>query len=267
MNLIHTDTTTSRNESRNNISHAQNDVFHYTGMKQSIAKKNHGNPLRLIATVMLVFACAKRPAALPSGTWNYALYLNGNKVGSAAISNVHEGGHRVSIIEMTMKAGEVESVSKQIITETTDFKPVKYETYNIIIKGNIVQNINTVATFEGKKVKLSADNSVQEIEIERDFKLEGNYMLAKLIEGKFDKGLKVESYIYEPAIDPEIPVLMKAYVVGNESVTIAGKRYDAVHVIEYIEKFKSFDMYLDGQGALLKAELTMLNMNIQLVRE
>ena len=267
MNLIHADTITSRNELCKNFSHAQNDVFHCNGMKHAIAKKNRGNSLRLIATALLVFACAKTPAALPSGTWNYSLYLNGNKVGSATISNAREGGHLVSIMEMTMRAGEVESVSKQIITETADFKPVKYETYNKIIKGNIVQNINTVATFEGKKVKLGADGSVQEIEVERDFKLEGNYILAKLIEGKFKKGLKVESYIYEPAIDPEIPVLMKAYVVGPETVTIAGKRYDAIHVIEYIEKFKSFDMYLDGQGALLKAELTMLNMNIQLVRE
>lgn len=241
---------------------------HFTAMKSSSGEHKAGRfTFRLIATIMLLGACSKTPVALPSGNWNYALLLNGNRVGTAAISNLRENGRYITITEMTMKAGDVTSVSKQIITETEDFTPIKYETYNKIIKGNLVQNIDTVAVFEGKKVKLTAGTSTQEIELERDFKLEGNYMLSKLIAGGFKKGMKVESYIYEPAIDPEIPVLMKAMVLGRESVKIGEKSHDAFHVIEYIAKFKSFDMYLDEQGALLKAELTMLNMNIQLIRE
>lgn len=222
---------------------------------------------RVIATILLVAACSRTPAALPSGSWRYALYLNGNRVGSASIVNLRENGRYITITEMTMKAGEVTSISKQIITETENFTPVKYETYNKIIKGNLTQDIDTVAEFSGKKVKLTAGTSTQEIELERDFKLEGNYFLSKLIEAGFKKDTKVEAYIYEPAIDPEMPILMKAYVLGRETVKIGEKTYHAFHVIEYIEKFKSFDMYLDEQGALLKAELTMLNMNIQLVRE
>lgn len=220
-----------------------------------------------MVALFLIGACAKSPSALPAGSWNYALYLNGNRVGTAVISNLRDKGQHVTITEMTMKAGEVISVSKQIITETENFTPVKYETYNKIIKGSMVQNIDTVAEFFGKKVKLTAGTSTQEIELARDFKLEGNYFISKLIESGFKKDMKVEAYIYEPAIDPEMPILMKAYVLGRETVKIGDKTHQAFHVIEYIEKFKSFDMYLDEQGVLLKAELTMLNMQIQLIRE
>ncbi len=223
--------------------------------------------IRFIATMLLVGACSRTPAAIPLGSWNYALYLNGNRVGLASIANLRENGRYITITEMTMKSGEVTSISKQIITETENFAPIKYETYNKIIKGNFTQNIDTVAEFSGKKVKLVTGMSVQELELDRDFKLEGNYFYSKLIEAGFKKGTKLKTYIYEPAIDPEMPILMKVYVLGRETVKIGEKNHQAFHVIEYIEKFKSFDMYLDEKGILLKAELTMLNMQIQLVRE
>ncbi len=223
--------------------------------------------VRVIAIALFLGTCTKAPSAIPSGSWQYALYLNGSRVGSASITQSHESGRYVTSTEMTMKAGEVTSISRTIITETENFTPVKYETYNKIIKGSMVQNIDTAAEFSGKKVKLTAGTSIQEIELEKDVKLEGNYFLSKLIEAGFKKDTKIEHYIYEPAIDPEIPILMKVYVVGRETIAIGEKTYQSFHVIEYIEKFKSFDMYLDEKGVLLKAELTMLNMNIQLVRE
>ncbi|MCX7678121.1 MAG: hypothetical protein N2316_02780 [Spirochaetes bacterium] len=232
--------------------------------------KNNGIIIRIIQVsiaILLLCSCAKTPTTIPTGEWSFALFVNKTRVGTATIANRCEGGKYISIVEMTMKAGGVTNVAKQIITETIDFKPLKYETYNKIIKDNYVQHITTVADISGKKVTLITDSSQQEIQIEKDFKLEGNYFLAQFIAGGFRNGMKVEAYIYEPAIDPEAPVLLKAMVAGRESITIGERKYNAIRVIEYIEKFKSFDMYLDESGILLKADITMLNMQIELVRE
>lgn len=223
--------------------------------------------LQLLLLETILCACTKTPSAIPTGEWNYVLFVNKSRVGTAKISNTRDDGKYITTTEMTMKVGDITHVAKQIITETIDFVPIKYETYNKIIKGNLVQNINTIAEIFGKKITLTTDSSTQKIEIEKDFKLEGNYFLAQFIAGGFKNGMKVEAYIYEPAMDPEEPVLLKAMVAGRETITIGEKKYSAIRIIEYIEKFKSFDMFLDEQGVLLKAEITMLNMQIEFVRE
>lgn len=217
--------------------------------------------------MFLAAGCFNAPGEIPSGTWNYALLINGNRVGRAVISSRVEGVNHVTTTELTMKAGSITNVSKQIVTETKEFFPVKLESYNRIVTGERTQDINTVATFNGRKVELVSSGEKSVVEIDRDFRLEGHYLLSRLIQGKFEKGMMVESWIYEPSIDPEAPVLMKARVAGRETVSINGKDHAAIRVVEYIAKFKSFDMFLDESGALLKADLTMLNMNIQLVRE
>jgi hypothetical protein len=218
-------------------------------------------------TALATAGCFNAPGGIPSGTWNYALLINGNRVGSAVISSRTEGANYVTSTELTMKAGSITNISKQIITETKEFVPVKLESYNRIVTGERAQEINTVATFNGRKVELASGGEKSVIETDRDFRLEGHYILSRLIQGGFRKGMTVESWIYEPSIDPEAPVLIKARVAGRENVSIGGKDHAAIRVVEYIAKFKSFDMFLDGSGALLKADLTMLNMNIQLVRE
>ena len=219
--------------------------------------------LALLATA----GCFNAPGGIPSGTWNYALLINGNRVGRAVIASRIEGDNYVTSTELTMKAGSITNVSKQIITETKEFVPVKLESYNRIVTGERTQDINTIAVFKGRKVEIVSGEEKSTVEIGRDFRLEGHYILSQLIQGKFRKGMDVESWIYEPSIDPEAPVLIKARVAGRENVSIGGKDHAAIRVIEYIAKFKSFDMFLDESGALLKADLTMLNMNIQLVRE
>ncbi|HPA72193.1 MAG TPA: hypothetical protein PKY31_07990 [Spirochaetota bacterium] len=221
----------------------------------------------LAFSIMGAAGCFNVPGKLPSGTWNYALLINGNRVGTAVISFRAEGDALVSTTELTMKAGAVTNVSKQIVTETKDFRPVKLESYNRIVTGSGTQEINTVAVFNGRKVELVTGSEKTTFEIDRDFRLEGNFMLSQLIMGKFKKGMIVESWIYEPSIDPETPVLMKARVEGRENVLIGGRELAAVRVIEYIARVKSFDMFIDEKGVLLKADLTMLNTNIQLVRE
>ncbi len=221
----------------------------------------------LLALLPFIIGCFNPPRELPNGSWKYALLLNGIRVGEAAVSSRAEGNNLVSTMELTMKAGAVTNISRQIVTETRDFRPLKLETYNKIITGKVIQEIDTVAVFNGRKVELVEGGEKRSFEIDRDFYLEGNYILDRLIKGGFEKGMAVEAYIYEPSIDPEVPVLMKARVVGRETITIGGARHDAIRVVEYIEKFKSFDMFIDDKGVLLKAELTMLNLNIQLVRE
>jgi len=220
-----------------------------------------------LPAMIFIAGCFNPPRELPAGTWKYALLLNGHRVGNAVVSSRTEGDAFITSTELTMKAGAVTNISRQVVTETKDFRPVKLETYNRIITGAATQEINTVATFNGRKVELVTGGEKRTFEIDREFRLEGSYMMDRLIRGGFEKGMTVESYIYEPSIDPEAPVLMKARVVGRETIELGGRRHDAIRVVEYIAKFKSFDMFIDGEWALLKAELTMLNMNIQLLRE
>ncbi len=220
-----------------------------------------------VIAVAILPCCFGGPEEIPAGSWRYALLLNGNPVGKAVVSSRSDGSNQVTETELTMKAGDVTNISRQIVTETREFHPVKLETYNKIITGGKTQNIDTIAKFVGSRVELESGGEKTVYEISREFRLDGNYVLAMLMKGGFEKGMAVDTYIYEPSIDPEIPVLMKTRVKGRETIELRGKKYSAFHVVQYIERFKSFDMYLDGNGVLLKADITMLNMNIRLERE
>ena len=235
-----------------------------------ISKPAIRNCILVLATVLaavVASGCFGTSGDVPAGSWRYGLLLNGNPVGTAVISSRSEGDFYVTEMELTMKAGTVTNISRQIVTETRNFVPVKLETYNKIITGDKTQNIDTVATFKGNRVELESGGEKTVYEISRDFRLDGNYVRAMLMKGNFEKGLSVDTYIYEPSIDPEIPVLMKTRIRGRENIEVKGKHYSAIRVAQYIERFKSFDMYLDGNGILIKADITMLNMNIRLERE
>ena len=55
---------------------------------------------------------------------------------------------------MEMDAGYIQNTSRQIITETLDFKPVKLELYNKTIQNGQMSEMKTIATFTGNRVDL-----------------------------------------------------------------------------------------------------------------
>jgi hypothetical protein len=226
-------------------------------------------PLRALVFFFAVFflGCGKIPEKIPSGTWNYKLFVNGVRVGSAVISNKAVAGSYVITSELNMGAGTIMNVSRQVITETMDFKPLKIETYNKVVNESSTQNINTVATINGRKIEVRSGASKTTVTMDRDFFLDGNYTMARLIENRFKKGLEISSYLYDPSIeiDQLIPITTK--VKGVESVTVGDRRLRLIHIVQSLDTIKNADSYLDETGVLVKASIQMLNLKIELVRE
>jgi hypothetical protein len=221
----------------------------------------------LIIFIALTLVCSKMPESISTGVWNYKLLVNRSEVGSATMSNKIVNNNYVSTTELKMRTGEVTNISNQIVTETMNFKPVKIENYNKIIQGDKTQSIDTIAIFKGNNVELTVNNNKSTIAITKDFVLDGNYFLARLIREKFKPKMEIEAYIYDPSIEIDEPILLKVKVVGGKNIEIKGKKFSVMHITESIESIKSIDMYIDGDGVLLKAVIDMLNMNIELIRE
>jgi hypothetical protein len=88
-----------------------------------------------------------------------------------------------------------------------------------------------------------------------------------MIGAGFAEGAKFEAYVYDPSIEAGELMLMKARVEGKKLVTVNGSTYPSYHVVNSIENIKSIDSYFDCDGVMVKAELSMLNMRIQLLRQ
>ncbi len=220
-----------------------------------------------ILAASAVFACYRIPTAVPRGTWRYSLILNGSAVGEAVISGRFEKGRWITESTLTMRAGNVVNTSHQVVVESADFKPVSVVTNNTTVMGDTIQRVDTEALVDGLKVRLKQGGRESVITLEREFVLDGNYFLSKMIGAGFAEGAKFEAYVYDPSIEAGELMLMKARVEGKKLVTVNGSTYPSYHVVNSIENIKSIDSYFDCDGVMVKAELSMLNMRIQLLRQ
>jgi hypothetical protein len=217
--------------------------------------------------IILSLGCKTLPKSIPTGTWNYKLLTNGVQLGSAVISNKISNGTYISTSELSFGSGKIINTSRQIITETLDFKPVKLENYNKIIDGSREQTIDTIATFKGREIEIQAGNNKSTVKIEKDFLLDGNYNIAKLIENKFKAGFKQSYFIYDPTIEIDSVIPVSVRVIGTETLRINEKKERVIHIVQSIEGIKSADTYLNEKGVMVKAVIQMLNLKIELVKE
>ena len=131
----------------------------------------------LVALVIPCVACADSPRAIPTGSWNYALLINGVRAGSAVISNRKEGETYVITSELDMDIAGMRNVSRQVVTETTAFTPVKLETSNRIKSAAGWKDIQTTALFRGAEVELRSGGRSTRVTLPGEFVLDGNYFV------------------------------------------------------------------------------------------
>jgi hypothetical protein len=232
--------------------------------------RNRAMKKLLVLTIILFVsagACRKGAEEIPSGTWNYRLLVNGAPIGRAVVTNKIVNNNWVSTTNMEMDAGYVKNTSRQIITETLEFKPVKMETYNRTIQNGQVSEVRTIATFNGSKVELETGEGKSTITISKPFILEGNYFMKELIRNEFKAGTIIRNHVYEPSVDTEEPVLVLVKVLGREDVSINGKTRNLIHLGFSIENLKNIDSYIDNDGITRKTVITMLNNRLELVLE
>jgi hypothetical protein len=243
-------------------------------VKSGVRDNNHirGETLKKIFIFCLIpllsaFACRSRLSSIPTGTWTYRLLVNGAAIGKAVVTNVISNGLYISTTDMEMDAGYIKNTTRQIVTETKDFKPVKLEVYNKTIQNERVSEMKTVANFTGNTVDLDTGGARSVITIEKPFILEGNYFMNELIKNEFKEGTIIKNHIYEPSVDIEEPVLMIVKVLGRRDVSIKGKMKNLIHLGFTIENLKNIDSYMDENGITQKTVITMLNNRLELVLE
>lgn len=206
------------------------------------------------------------PDKIPQGKWNYRLLVSGLEIGSAEISNMRAGDNYESSSELKMTLAGITTISKETVVETTDFRPVRFESLSKMISGNESNETVTSAVFTGTKVELVINNKKAYFDIKKDFRLEGNYSIAKLIEGRFSEGMEVEERIYNPSIELDAVILIKTKVAGIENVDVNGKTEKLIHITQTIENVKSIDIYIDSQAVTKKAVIKMLNIKMEIIK-
>ena len=224
----------------------------------------HIIPVCICILISLQPSCGKKPDGIASGTWNYRLLVNGLEIGSASVSNTIKNNYYVNETKMEMSVAQVKNTTHQIITETKNFKPVKYEVYNTIINEKERHKIDTVAEFTGNTVKLTRDGETITQKISTPFILDGNYFMNEMIKQKFKQGLKISARIYDPALEPSEPVNVCIKVLGKETITINNNEVSCIHINQIIENLKSIDIYLNNRGITQKAVISMLNNKFEL---
>ena len=221
----------------------------------------------ILAALLISLGCGDVPESIPTGSWKYALLINGVRAGNAVISNRREGETYVIASELNINLAGMQNVSKQVITETTSFTPVKIETSNRIKIPTGWRDIETTALFRGPSVEIRSGGRKTVVTLKGDFVLDGNYFTAKLIEGRFREGLEIKGAIYDPSIELDALVPVTTRVVGRELVDVAGTKRSLLHVSQSIDVIKSADSYLDERGVMVKAVVQMMNLSIELVLE
>jgi hypothetical protein len=224
--------------------------------------------LKTIFFLLLLSAnCRALPETFAQGEWGYTLFVNGISVGTAKISNKTIDNKYISISEYSVKLEDTTTVTKDTVTETTDFKPVKLENYLKIIKAAKVHETNIVSVFNGKNVELTYNNKKYNYTINRDFIIDGNFFMFQLIKSKFKPGIEVVNYVYNPAVELETPIKAKTKVIGTENIIINGKENKLIHIVQSIENIKdNVDLYIDENGILHKGIIHMLNLKIELIK-
>lgn len=220
----------------------------------------------LLFLFLLITACSgKTPTAIPRGTWEYRLLMNGVEIGTASVSNDRKNNFFISTVKMDMMLGKIKNSTRQTITETTDFKPVKLEIFNTVINDRDRQEINTIAEIKDGRILLTAGGSSSEIKIDKPFILDGNYFMNFFIKNKFKKGSEVSALLYDPSFEAEEPINVKMTMKGHENITLNGKTRRLIHLVQRIENSKNIDIYIDEMGVAQKAIILMLNNRIELI--
>jgi hypothetical protein len=226
------------------------------------------NLLKIISILLLFSAnSSAMPETVAQGEWEYKLFVNGVVVGTAKINNKIIDGNYVSASEYSVKLADSTTITKDTVTETTDFKPVKLENYLKIINAGKVHETNIVSVFKGKNVELTYGNKKYNYTLKRDFIIDGNYFMSQLIQAKFKPGFEVSNYMYNPAVELETLIKATTKVIGPENIIINGKETKLIHVVQSIENIKdNIDLFIDENGILQKGIIRMLNLKIELIK-
>lgn len=220
-----------------------------------------------ITIVFLSSDCSALPEKIAQGEWKYKLYVNEVEAGTAIISNLVKDNKFISSSEYKMKLADLNTITKDIITETTDFKPVKLESYSKIVNKGQVSETNIISIFKGKEVEVTYGKKKVNYTVNRDFIIDGNFFMTKLIEAKFKQGFEITNYVYNPSVELETPIKVTTKVVGFEKIMINGKEKKLMHIVQSLENIKdNIDLFIDEYGVLQKGIIYMLNLKIELIK-
>jgi len=223
--------------------------------------------LGLFLVVLISGTVLGSEVEIQTGDWDYKLLMNSVKIGTASFKNRFEKKKYISSSEIKMKVSGVINFSKQVITETKDFRPLKIEIQNKIITDKKIQDNKTTVVVKKNKLEVSSGDLKSTVKPNRPFIFDGHFIMANLLKNNFKKDLEIKKYIYDPSIDLKKPFLVIVKVIGTEKVLINNEELELVHLKQSIENIKTIDFYVNFKGIMQKAVIEMANNKIELLKD
>lgn len=204
---------------------------------------------------------------IPTGNWQYSVFIKGQRIGSAYTSTKIENGIIISTVEMVLKMGESVLTTKDIIKETTQFEPIsKWHNQTVVLADKVTRTI-CEAVFDKNKVTVTHNKNVKEVTIDGKFYLSDVHFLAEAIKNKFEEDFTLEDLIYEPTIDDEKPIKITERITGKESVDISGKQMNLIHSVISMGPVKNIHNYIDSNGIVYKTSISVGDMTMDIILE
>ncbi len=202
---------------------------------------------------------------IPMGIWQYSVYSDGEKIGSAITSVKTIKNQYHSINEITVRSGSAAVNLKEVIIETSNLKPVKIISSKTIIKGEGIQRNEVTIQFSNSgQVTISDGNEKQEITINDEFYIGSNYLSHLLRKNGFIEPLDSSVKIYDYSKDKNSLITMTQKFIKKELVTVNGKEMYLYHIVQTYGGLNDIHTFVDKNGTVYKTSVKALNKNITL---
>lgn len=209
--------------------------------------------------------CSGEPYAIVPETLHYAILMNNTQIGTADISTEVLNDSYITKDIMKIMIGDVINTIEETVVESRDFRPLRTEIINKIVKGDKATTINVLAEFDGNRVSVTTGATKETYILKDRFYLNGNFFNSELMKRGLARTGSISASLYYPLIEIDSTVKVTLKNVGKEKVLVRGKQMELFHVEMYISDVKQHDMYLDESGTAVKSSQSFLNNTIELV--
>jgi len=185
-----------------------------------------------------------------TGSFNYDVLIEGQKLGSAQIKRERRQGNYQTSSEIAFKMEGITSITKETIVEKTDFSPVSYETDASFVSDKFVSRLKLRSWFADDYLYLNDGRTLTKFRAGGPFHYSTNKMLAMILSLPKVEGASASCSIFDPAVEIKKTLPAKCQHVGNVTVNYKGKIIEAYRILADYGPLKKVEMTVDKNGVI-----------------